>query len=256
MSKLSGKTSIIVGSATGIGAEIARRMGEEGARVVLGDTNLDGAREVAQEIERAGGEALALRADITDESELRQMVAQTLDAFGGVDILVNNAAALGPEVIGRDSQSDAASLDLEVWDQTMAVNLRGYLLSMKTVLPEMVTAGGGAVVNTSSIASIAAEPVRGAYAVSKAGVNQLSRHIATAYGKRGIRCNAVVPGCINTNRATEKMYAPLLPQILTPDLGTTENVARTVVFLASDDAAFITGQVLQIDGGMMSHMPT
>lgn len=255
MSKLTEKTSVIVGSATGIGAATARLMAAEGSRVVLGDTNFEGAQELAAEIQKAGGEALAIRVDIANEADVSQMVAQTLEAFGGINILFNNAAALAPEVIWPDSQTDAARLDLDIWDRTMAVNLRGYLLCMKHVIPEMLKLGGGSIINTSSIGSIVAEPVRGAYAVSKAGVNQLSTHIATAYGKRGIRCNAVAPGCIITNRATEKMYQAYIPHLLTPGLGSPENVARVVVFLASDDAAFITGQVIQVDGGMLSHMP-
>ena len=255
MSKLNEKTSVIVGSATGIGAATARLMAAEGSKVVLGDTNLEGAQEVAAEIKQAGGEALAIKADIANEADVRQLVAQASEAFGGINILFNNAAALAPEVIGRDSQADAAALELDVWDRTMAVNLRGYLLCMKHVLPKMLKLGGGSIINTSSVASLAAEPVRGAYAVSKAGVNQLSKHIATAYGKRGIRCNAVAPGCIITNRATEKMYKAYIPHLLTPGLGSPENVARVVVFLASDDAAFITGQVIQVDGGILSHMP-
>ena len=255
MSKLNEKTSIVVGSATGIGATTARLMAAEGSRVVLGDTNFEDAQKVAAEIKQAGGEALAVKADIANEADVSQMVTQTLEAFGGINILFNNAAALAPEIIGPDSQTDAASLELDIWDRTMAVNLRGYLLCMKYVLPEMLKLGGGSIINTSSVASLAAEPVRGAYAVSKAGVNQLSTHIATAYGKRGIRCNAVAPGCISTNRATQKMYQAFIPHLLTPDLGSTENVARVVVFLASDDAAFITGQVVQVDGGMLSHMP-
>ena len=210
---------------------------------------------MAAEIKQAGGEALAVETDISREADVKKMVAQTLAEFGGINILVNNAAALAPEVIGPDSQTDAASLALDIWDRTMAVNLRGYLLCMKYVIPEMLKLHGGSIVNTSSVAGIAAEPVRGAYAVSKAGVNQLSKHIATAYGKRGIRCNAVAPGCINTNRATEKMYQAFMPHLLTPELGSAENVARLVVFLASDDAAFVTGQVIQVDGGILSHMP-
>ena len=253
--KLNEKTSIIVGSATGIGAETARVMASEGARVVLADINIDGAERVAGEINTHGGQALAVSCDIANESDVRGMVTATIDAFGGVDVLFNNAAALAPEVIGPDSQADAATLDLDIWDRTMAVNLRGYLLTMKHAIPEMLKRGGGSIVNTSSIASIAAEPVRGAYAVSKAGVNQLSTHIATAYGKRGIRCNALAPGYINTNRATEKMYQSALPLLLTPELGTPENVARVVVFLASNDAAFINGQVIQVDGGILSHVP-
>ena len=255
MSKLNDKTSIIVGSATGIGAATARLMAAEGSKVVLADLNLDGAETVAAEIRQAGGDALAVQADISNEADVNQMVTQALAAFGGINILINNAAALSPDVIGLDSQTDAATLELDIWDRTMAVNLRGYLLCMRHVIPEMLKLGGGSIINTSSVASLAAEPVRGAYAVSKAGVNQLSKHIATAYGKRGIRCNAVAPGCINTNRATEKMYQAFIPQLLTPDLGSTENIARVVVFLASDDAAFITGQVIQADGGMLSHMP-
>lgn len=255
MSKLGEKTSIIVGSATGIGAKTARLMAAEGSRVVLGDTNLEGAQQVAAEIGQAGGEALAVKMDIANEADVRQLVTQALEAFGGINILVNNAAALGPDVIGRDSQTDAASLELDVWDQTMAVNLRGYLLCMKYVIPEMLKLGGGSIVNTSSVSSIVAEPVRGAYSVSKAGVNQLSKHIATAYGKQGIRCNAVAPGCISTNRTTEKMYRAFIPLLLTPDLGSTEDVARVIVFLSSDDAAYVNGQVIQVDGGMLSRFP-
>ena len=255
MGKLNEKTSIVTGSASGIGATTARLLAAEGSNVVLADLNLDGAETVAAEIGQAGGKALAVQADISNEVDVNQMVAQALEAFGGINILVNNAAALSPDVIGIDSQTDAATLELDIWDRTMAVNLRGYLLCMRHVIPEMLKLGGGSIINTSSVASLAAEPVRGAYAVSKAGVNQLSKHIATAYGKRGIRCNAVAPGCINTNRATEKMYQAFIPHLLTPGLGSTENIARLVVFLASDDAAFITGQVIQADGGMLSHMP-
>lgn len=253
--KLANKTGIVIGSATGIGAEIARQMAKEGANVVLGDINLEAAEQVAAEIASSGREAIAVRANIAEETEVQQLVNQTVETFGGINVLVNNAAALSPEVIGPDSQTDAACLDLEIWDQTMAVNLRGYLLAMKFAIPEMLKVGGGTIVNTSSIASIAAEPVRGAYAVSKAAVNQLSTHIATAYGKRGIRCNAVAPGFINTNRATEKMYQSALPDLLTPYLGSTQNVADAVIFLASDEAAFITGQVIQVDGGVLAHSP-
>lgn len=255
MAKLKDKTSIVVGSASGIGEAIARLMATEGSRVVVADLNLKGAEKVAAEIREASGEALAVKVDIADETDVRQMVTQTLETFGSINILVNNAAALSPDVIGVDSQTDAATLDLDIWDQTMAVNLRGYLLSMKYVIPEMLKSDGGSIVNTSSISSIAAEPVRGAYAVSKAGVNQLTKHIATAYGKRGIRCNAVAPGCIATNEMTEKMYQGFIPLLSTPDLGSTEDIARVVVFLASDDATFVTGQIIEADGGMLSHFP-
>ena len=253
--EVSEKVSVVVGSATGIGATTARLLAAEGSSVVLADLNLDGADKVAAEIRQAGGEAVAVYADISSEADVSQMVTQALEAFGGINILVNNAAALSPDVIGVDSQTDAASLELDIWDRTMAVNLRGYLLAIKYVIPEMLKLGGGSIVNTSSISSIVAEPVRGAYAVSKAGVNQLTKHIATAYGKRGIRCNAVAPGCIATNPVTEKMYQGFIPHLLTPDLGSTEDIARVVVFLASDDAAFVTGQVIEADGGMLSHFP-
>lgn len=255
MGKLHDKISIVTGSASGIGATTAQLLAAEGSKVVLADLNLDGAETVAAEIRQAGAKALAVQADISNEADVNRMVTQALATFGGINILINNAAALSPDVIGLDSQSDAATLELDVWDRTMAVNLRGYLLAMRYVIPEMLKLGGGSIVNTSSISSIAAEPVRGAYAVSKAGVNQLTKHIATAYGKRGIRCNAVAPGCIATNPNTEKMYQAFIPLLLTPELGSTENIARVVVFLASDDAAFVTGQVIEADGGMLSRFP-
>ena len=255
MGRLKEKTSIVVGSATGIGATTARLMAAEGSNVVLADSNFEGAQQVVSEIRQTGGEALAVKADIANEAEVSEVVKEALDAFGGINVLVNNAAALSQDVIGRDSQVDAAALALEVWDQTMAVNLRGYLLCMKYVIPEMLKLGGGSIVNTSSVSSLVAEPVRGAYAVSKAGVNQLSKHIATAYGKRGIRCNAIAPGCISTNPMTEKMYRAFTPLLLTPDLGSTEDIARVIVFLASDESAYVTGQVIQVDGGMLSRFP-
>lgn len=255
MGKLSDKVSIVAGSASGIGATTARLMAAEGSKVVLGDINHDGAQQVASDIQQAGGEALAVKMDIAIEADVRQMVAQALAKFGSINVLVNNAAALGPDVIGRDGECDAASLDLEIWDQTMAVNLRGYLLCMKYVIPEMLKAGGGSIVNTSSISSLVAEPVRGAYAVSKAGVNHLTKHIASAYGQRGIRCNAVAPGCVTTNEATEKMYKAFTPLLMTPELGSTENIARVIAFLASDDAEFINAQIIQVDGGMLERFP-
>lgn len=255
MSKLNGKVSIIAGSASGIGASTAKLMAAEGSKVVLADININGAQAVATEITQTGGDALAVEMDIANEADVRQMVAQTLKAYGGINILVNNAAALGPDVIGRDGETDAASMDLEVWDQTMAVNLRGYLLTMKFVIPEMLKLGGGAIVNTSSVSSLVTEPVRGAYSVSKAGVNHLTKHIATAYGKQGIRCNAIAPGCVATNAGTEKMYQGFLPLLLTPALGSTENIARVIAFLASDDAEFINAQVIQVDGGMLERFP-
>lgn len=255
MSRLKDKASIVVGSASGIGAATARTLAAQGASVVVADLNIDGAQAVAAQIEQAGGKARAVRADISSEADVAQMVSQAVAAFGDIHVLVNNAAALSPDVIGVDSQTDAATLDLDIWDQTMAVNLRGYLLAMKHVIPEMLKLGGGSIVNTSSISSIVAEPVRGAYAVSKAGVNQLTKHIATAYGKRGIRCNAVAPGCIATNEITEKMYQGFLPHLLTPELGSMEDIANVVAFLASDDAAFVTGQIIEADGGMLSHFP-
>jgi NAD(P)-dependent dehydrogenase (short-subunit alcohol dehydrogenase family) len=185
------------------------------------------------------------------------MVEAAAKHFGGLDILHNNAAASDPALMSRDG--DVADLDVTVFDRTLAVNLRGPMLGCKHAIPRMLARGGGAIVNTSSASGLVGDPVRTAYGVSKAGLDSLTRYVATQYGKRGIRCNSIAPGVIATPalaaNVPREMIAIYERSHLTPRLGRPEDIAAAVVFLASDDAAFITGQTLSVDGGLLAHHP-
>lgn len=255
---LAGRVAIVTGAASGIGRASALALARAGASVLVADVDAAGASRVAEEIGDAGGRALGRRADVSDPDSVIAMVAAAAEGFGGVDILHNNAALTDPAVIGADGE--LAELDLSVWERTLAVNLRGPMLGCKYALPRMLERGGGSIVNTSSASGLTGDVARVAYGVSKAGVDALTRYVATQYGKRGIRCNAIAPGVIATP-ALEKNVAPELIAIfeqshLTPRLGNPEDVAALVVFLASDAAAFITGQILCVDGGLLAHHPT
>lgn len=250
-----GKVALVVGSAHGIGAATARGLAREGANVVLGDINVAGAEEVAAGIRAAGGDAFAFPMDIAEERDVKALVMEAVKRYGGVDILANVAADTRPEVIGRDSETDILKLDLGVYDRTMAVNVRGFLLTMKFAVPEMLKRGGGAIVNTSSMAGLAPEPLRGAYAVSKSAINMLTAHVATAYGKQGIRCNAVSPGATiapDVDPAQHPFFAMLLRHQPTPGLSRYEDQANVILFLVSDEAKFINGTVVRVDGGTLT----
>jgi NAD(P)-dependent dehydrogenase (short-subunit alcohol dehydrogenase family) len=255
--RLAGKVAIVTGAASGIGRATALRMAREGAAVLVADLNGAGASAVAEEIAAAGGRAAGHAADVAEEASVVAMVEAAVAHFGGLDILHNNAAASDPALMSRDG--DVADLEVAVLDRTLAVNLRGPMLGCKHAIPRMLARGGGAIVNTSSASGRVGDPVRTAYGVSKAGLDSLTRYVATQYGKRGIRCNSIAPGVI----ATPALAANVPPEMiaiyershLTPRLGRPEDIAAAVVFLASDDAAFITGQTLGVDGGLLAHHP-
>jgi NAD(P)-dependent dehydrogenase (short-subunit alcohol dehydrogenase family) len=255
--RLAGKVAIVTGAASGIGRATALRLAQEGASVVVADVNGPGAAAVAKEIEAAGGAAIGQPADVSDEASVVAMIDAAVKRFGGLDVLHNNAAAVDPALMSRDG--DVADLAIEVLDRTLAVNLRGPMLGCKHAIPRMLERGGGAIVNTSSASALVGDPVRTAYGISKAGLDSLTRYVATQYGKRGIRCNSIAPGVV----ATPALAANVPPEMiaiyershLTPRLGRPEDIAAVVAFLASDDAAFVTGQTLSVDGGLLAHHP-
>jgi NAD(P)-dependent dehydrogenase (short-subunit alcohol dehydrogenase family) len=255
--RLAGKVAIVTGAASGIGRATALALAREGAAVVVADLNADGAKRVAGEIEAAGGRAVGQAADVSSEPSVVAMVAAAVDRFGGLDVLHNNAALVDPAVMGADGEVTALALD--TFERTLAVNLRGPLLGCKHAIPRMLERGGGAIVNTSSASGLTGDLVRTAYGVSKAGLDALTRYVATQYGKRGIRCNSIAPGVIATPALAANVPPPLIAVYershLTPRLGRPEDIAEVVVFLASDAAAFITGQVLSVDGGLLAHHP-
>ena len=255
--RLAGRVAVVTGAASGIGRATALRLAQEGAAVVVADLSGAGAAQVAKEIAAAGGRAVGHAADVADEPSVVAMIERAVVEFGGLDILHNNAAASDPALMSRDG--DVAALEVEVLDRTLAVNLRGPMLGCKHAIPRMLERGRGAIVNTSSASGLVGDPVRTAYGASKAGLDSLTRYVATQYGKRGIRCNSIAPGVI----ATPALAANVPPEMiaiyershLTPRLGRPEDIAAAVAFLVSDDAAFITGQTLCVDGGLLAHHP-
>ncbi|GAA2212492.1 SDR family oxidoreductase [Nonomuraea monospora] len=255
MRGLNGKRIVVAGGATGIGAATAERLAEEGCRVLVGDLNLAGAEATAGRIAAAGGTAVAAAFDLADEESVRALFERAAQEFGGVDGLFNVGADLSPDTIGRDA--DLSRMDVSVWRRTLEVDLIGYAHTCRTVIPYLLESGGGAIVNTSSSAAFVGEPLRPAYAAAKAGVNALTRHVASRWGKEGIRCNGVSPGLVlsETGLATmsEEFKAAVLGAIRTPRLGKPSDLAAAAAFLLSDDAAWVNGQTWSIDGGGSLH---
>lgn len=255
---LAGRVAIVTGAGSGIGLATVRRLAEEGMSVVVSDIDRASAEQVAEQLRGEGRPAIAVVADVADESQVAALMAATLAEYGQIDVLHNNAGAVELDTIGRDG--DIRRLDVDVWDRTMAVNLRGVMLCTKHATPTMAEAGRGSIINTSSGSGLSGHSTRSAYGASKAGVNMFTQYTATAFGRDGIRCNAIAPGLIMTPAAernlTESDIDMFARHALTRRLGTPDDIAAMVAFLASDEAGFITGQVISVDGGALAHSPT
>jgi NAD(P)-dependent dehydrogenase (short-subunit alcohol dehydrogenase family) len=256
MGRLEGKVAIVTGGGGGIGGASARTLAREGAAVAIFDVNTVAGTAVHDAIAADGGRSVALTVDLASEEEIAAAVGQVVESFGRVDVLHNNAALTDHEFLSRDTT--VTELELEVWERTMDVNLRSQMLMCKHTVPVMVQSGGGSIINMSSGASLKGDRTRTAYGVSKAGVNALSMYVATSHGKAGIRVNTIVPGLIITDAVqahlTEKMVKGLGKATLTPYVGAPQDVADLVIFLASDESRYITGQMIAIDGGMSAHV--
>ena len=258
MGRVDGKVAIVTGGASGIGAASAQRLAAGGAAVVIADVDEVGAREVAARISDEGGRALAFATDVSDEAQVRAMVDAAVDGFGALHVLVNNAALVDPAHFARDV--GVVDLEVEVWDRVMAVNVRSVVLGCKHAIPRMIEAGGGSIVNMSSGSAKFGDFVRTAYGSSKAAVNALTRYVATQHGRDGVRVNAIAPGLVLTPPA----FANLTPEhrdrlesnLLTPFVGEPADVAHMVLYLASDESRYVTGQVLPVNGGQSAHQPT
>ena len=255
MGRVSDKVAMVTGGAGGIGAATVRTLAREGASVVVVDIDETKATEVAKGVVDGGGVAIGIRADLSIESDVSAAVAAAVDRFGRLDVLHNNAALTDSDFLTRDTL--VTEMTEEVWERTMDVNLRSQMLTCKHAIPEMVKHDGGSIINMSSGASLSGDRTRTAYGVSKAGVNTLTKYVATGHGKQGVRVNTIVPGLILTDAVrahlTEEMLAGLGRATLTPYVGQPEDVADLVLFLASDESRYITGQMIAIDGGMSVH---
>ena len=246
--QLDGKVVLLSGGASGIGRATALQLARDGAAVAIGDVALETAELIAKEITAAGGQALAARCDVRREDSIRAFIDQTVLEFGGIDGLDHNAAWSHPRL-----DTDAGDIDLGVWERVLETNTRGALLLARHAIPHMIERGGGSIVNISSGTSTIGESTRVAYGVSKAAVNQLTRHLATRYGRDGIRANAIAPGFILTETAEtqvpEDIKARLAEANPTRRLGRPEDIAQVVAFLCSDAAGYINGQLIHVDGG-------
>lgn len=251
MRGLRDKVVIVAGGASGIGAATARRLVEEGARVVVGDINPARAKETAEGLRASGGQAVAHEFDIADEQSCAGLIEAAVQAFGGIDGLFNVAADLSADTLGRDE--DLLSVPVEVWQRSLAVNLTGYFYTARHAVPKLLERGGGAIVNTISGLVLNGDPRRVSYGASKSGLLALSKHIATRWGKQGIRCNVVAPGMVMTennlaNNSDAERDA-VFAMLRSPRFGTPEDIAAAVAFLLSGDGEWINGQVLPVNGG-------
>jgi NAD(P)-dependent dehydrogenase (short-subunit alcohol dehydrogenase family) len=252
---LDGKVFVVAGAATGLGAATATRLAAEGAHVVVGDVAGEAAESTAASIQAAGGSAVAIRYDATDEDSVRALGAAAMQHFGGLDGWHNNAADTSETGTRTDVKSDALTVPLAVWQRTFDVDLRGYLFGVRTAVPLLLERGGGALVHTASNGALLGLPNLAAYDAAKAGVISLSRHVATRWGPDGIRSNVVSPGFVRTGAARAALTAEdvtfLLAQAHSHRIGAPEDIAAAAVFLLSEDASWINGQVLSVDGGQV-----
>jgi NAD(P)-dependent dehydrogenase (short-subunit alcohol dehydrogenase family) len=245
--QLEGKVVLVSGGASDIGRATALRLAAAGAAVVIGDVSPDGAASVAEEVEGAGGRAIGMLCDVRREDSVAAFVERAVAEFGTVDAVDHNAAWSHPRL-----DTDAVEVDLGVWERAIEITTRGALLLARHAIPVMA-GGGGSIVTISSGTSTIGESTRVAYGVSKAALNQLTRHLAVRYGRDGIRANAIAPGFILTETAATQVPAAIQARLTEANplrrLGTPDDIARVVVFLCSDDAAYVNGQVLHVDGG-------
>ncbi|MGF9975135.1 SDR family NAD(P)-dependent oxidoreductase [Viridibacillus arvi] len=255
MKRVEGKVALITGGASGIGLSAATLMAKEGAKVVIADFNIEGAKELAAALVKEGYEASAVFLDAGNAKSVEEAVDFTVEQYGTITVLFNN---VGGTNIHKDL--DVVNIDLDEWDRLVNLNLKSVLLGSRYAIPHMQKAGGGSIINTASMAAYASDQIRTAYGATKAGVVNMTKYIATQYGKDKIRCNAIAPGLILTPAAKNNMPSDLL-DIYTkyhalPYHGEADDIGHAVVYLASEESKFMTGQTLQIEGGHYIANPT
>jgi NAD(P)-dependent dehydrogenase (short-subunit alcohol dehydrogenase family) len=250
--RLDEKVAVITGGAGGIGAATARLMSARGARVVVADIAFEAARKLTAELP----DALAVQLDLEHQSSIKAMIASVITHYGQLDILINNAALLGPDIAQADGNIE--NMDTDLWDRTYRINVRGTMIACREALPHL-RATRGNIVNTVSSLALQGHLIQAAYSSSKAAIIQMTRAIAASHGKEGIRCNAVAPGMTMTPALKEAFPPPLRHVVegetLRDQLGDPEDIAEALAFLASPAARNITGHVLECDGGGASHVP-
>ncbi len=253
--RLAGRVAFITGAGAGIGRASARLFAQEGASVVLAEKSADAGARVAAEIEAAGGQALALETDVTQEASIERAVAAAVARFGAIHVLFNCAGGSIPQ------DGPVTEVDLAVWDHSIGLDLKGTFLCCRHVIPRIVAAGGGAVVNTSSVVALQGQPIH-VYSAAKGGVLALTRALAATYGRQRVRVNAICPGIVMSERIRARMQTGLLEQAAAMghsieshpfSIGEPEDIARIALFLASDESRMIHGATIPAEGGMSAY---
>ncbi|MCM2979754.1 3-oxoacyl-[acyl-carrier-protein] reductase [Niallia circulans] len=244
--KLAGKVAVVTGASRGIGKSIALELAKQGADVVVNYAgSVDRANEVVKEIEALGRKAMSIQCDVSDSDAVNAMMKEVLDAFGSLDILVNNAGITRDNLLMRMKDSE--------WDDVINTNLKGVFLCTKAVTRPMMKQRKGRIINITSIVGVTGNPGQANYVAAKAGVIGFTKTTAKELAQRNITVNAIAPGFITTDmtdKLTEEVKNGMLTQIPLGQFGKPEDIANAVVFLASDESSYITGQTLHIDGGM------
>jgi NAD(P)-dependent dehydrogenase (short-subunit alcohol dehydrogenase family) len=250
MGRLEGKVALITGGASGMGMVASRLFASEGAKVLLTDVADEAGESVAKEIEGEGGEADYVHADVSNEADAKDMVDAAVERFGGLHVLYNNAGVMLAE------DGSVHSTDASIWDTTLAINVKGVAFGCKYGVPAMIESGGGSIINVASfVAWLGAATSQTAYTASKGAVLAMTREIAVEYARKGVRCNALCPGPIETPLLTELLSDEArrrrrLVHIPMGRLGLAEELAKAALFLASDDSSYMTGASLIVDGGI------
>lgn len=240
------KVALITGSARGIGFEIAQTLGSEGYAIILSDINNEGLEKASKELSDKGITNFYCKADVSNAADVDELIAKSIEKFGRIDVLVNNAGITRDGLLLRMTE--------EAWNLVLKINLNGTYLMSKAVVKPMLKQRSGCVINIASVIGLMGNAGQANYAASKAGVIAFTKSFAKEFGKKGIRSNAIAPGFIQsdmTDVLTEKVKEMMLAQIPLNSFGTPKDVANAVAFLASDKASYISGQVLTVDGGMV-----
>lgn len=250
--RLEGKTAIITGAGSGQGKASALLFAEQGAKVVIAEWNEEAGKQVEKEINDAGNEAMFFKTDISNEGNVQQLVQAVRDKYGAIDILFNNAG-IGFSSRSKYTMASILETPLDDWNSILGINLNGTFLMSKYVIPVMIEQGKGSVINNSSLNGIIGVTGADAYTASKGGVVALTRVMAADYGKHNIRVNCICPGAINTPMISEVLDVPEISKNYETGplgrVGEPEEIASAALFLASDEASYVTGVILPVDGG-------
>ncbi|HXS99469.1 MAG TPA: glucose 1-dehydrogenase [Elusimicrobiota bacterium] len=252
--RLDGKVCLITGAGSGMGRLAAIRFGQEGAKVIACDVNLDAVKETAQMAEASGGRALAVKTDVSKETDVKEAIKAGVKAFGKLDVLYNNAG------IFPSADNSVVNTEEKVWDQVLAVNVKGVYLVCKHGIPELLAAGGGSVINVASfVALVGCSVPQDAYTASKGAVIALTKSLAVQFGPKGVRSNAICPGPIETPLLSAWLFkepaekAKRLNRIPMQRFGKSEDIVNMALYLASDEASWTNGAAMVVDGGITSN---